>query len=100
MTSALRSSASQGMVNIGNNTPDTHEYFDKDGKHAAKLLHFFMDRYTESYYREMKVFVEAIVSGGEIPVTGRDGLLSVAIALAAKKSMQENRPVKVSEILT
>ena len=90
---------SKGMVNIDNNTPDSHAYFDKDGKHSSRLLHFFMDRYTESYYREMKIFVEAVVGGGETPVTGRDGLLSVAIGLAAKKSMQENRPVKVSEIL-
>ncbi len=39
---------SKGMVNIGNNTPDTHAHFDQDGRHAAKLLHFFMDRYTGS----------------------------------------------------
>lgn len=90
---------SKGMVNIGNNTPDTHAHFDQDGSHAAKLLHFFMDRYTESYYREMKLFVEAVLNDGDVPVGGRDGLLSVAIGLAAKKSMAENRPVKVSEIL-
>ncbi len=91
---------SKGMVKIGNNTPDKHVYFDNEGGHASKLLHFFMDRYTESYLREMKIFVEAVLMGGEIPVTGRDGLLSVAIGLAAKKSMQENRPVQVSEILS
>jgi len=90
---------SKGMVNIGNNTPDTHAYFDKEGEHASKLLHFFMDRYTESYACEMRLFVDAVVKNGEVPVGGRDGLLSVAIALAAKKSMQENRPVKVQEIL-
>jgi myo-inositol 2-dehydrogenase/D-chiro-inositol 1-dehydrogenase len=90
---------SKGMVNIGNNTPDTHAFFNNEGKHAAKLLHFFMDRYTESYYREMKIFVEAVLNGTEVPVGGRDGLLSVAIGLAAKKSMEDNRPIKVSEIL-
>lgn len=90
---------SKGMVNVRNNTPDTHVHYDKDGEHASLPLHFFMDRYTESYYREMKAFVDAVVNDGELPVTGRDGLLSVAIALAAKASQKENRPVKVEEVL-
>jgi myo-inositol 2-dehydrogenase/D-chiro-inositol 1-dehydrogenase len=35
----------------------------------------------------------------EVPVSGEDGLRSVAIGLAAKKSVAENRPVQVVEIL-
>ena len=63
-------------------------------------LDFFMDRYAEAYANEMKAFVEAVNSGSEMPVTGEDGLKSIAVGLAAKKSMAENRPVKVSEVLT
>ncbi len=35
----------------------------------------------------------------EIPVSGKDILMSVAIGLAAKKSIAENRPVKLGELL-
>jgi myo-inositol 2-dehydrogenase/D-chiro-inositol 1-dehydrogenase len=58
-----------------------------------------MDRYVESYRTEMVAFVEAVRNGTEPPVGGKDGLLSVAIGLAAKKSVAENRPVRVAELL-
>ena len=56
--------------------------------------------YTAEGKAALKAFVEAVNSGAEMPVTGEDGLKSIAVGLAAKKSMAENRPVKVSEILT
>jgi myo-inositol 2-dehydrogenase/D-chiro-inositol 1-dehydrogenase len=47
----------------------------------------------------MKIFCDAVVNDKPLPVSGTDGLMSVAIALAAKKSHKENRPVKLSEII-
>jgi myo-inositol 2-dehydrogenase/D-chiro-inositol 1-dehydrogenase len=47
----------------------------------------------------MKAFFEAIKTGSETPVTGNDGLMNLAVGLAAKKSLAEHRPVKVSEVL-
>ncbi|NQV32766.1 MAG: inositol 2-dehydrogenase, partial [Phycisphaeraceae bacterium] len=44
-------------------------------------------------------FIDALISGDAMPVDGHDGLMSIAIGLAAKKSVQENRPVKISEIM-
>jgi myo-inositol 2-dehydrogenase/D-chiro-inositol 1-dehydrogenase len=58
-----------------------------------------MDRYLEAYANEMKIFCDAVINDKELPVSGTDGLMSVAIALAAKKSQVENRPVKLSEII-
>jgi len=46
----------------------------------------------------MKVFCDAVLNDKQPPVTGTDGLRSVLIAMAAKKSYLENRPVKLSEI--
>lgn len=90
---------SEGMATVANNTPDTHVLNDRTGAHTALPLHFFMDRYLESYRTEMTAFVEAVRKGTPPPVGGDDGLLSVAVALAAKKSVAENRPVRVAEIL-
>jgi len=58
-----------------------------------------MDRYLEAYANEMKIFCDAVINDLKLPVSGFDGLMSVAIALAAKKSYLENRPVKLSEII-
>jgi len=89
---------SEGMVTVRNNTPDNHIHFDRTGVHCSLPLHFFMERYTESYLREMQAFVEAVLAGQPAPVTGSDGLAAVQIALAAARSVRENRPVKLSEV--
>ncbi len=90
---------SKGMVNVDNNYPENHRYYSADGVHKSLPLNFFMDRYTEAYANEMKAFCEALSSHSKLPVSGKDGLISVAIALAAKKSFKEDRPVKMTEIL-
>jgi len=57
-----------------------------------------MERYTESYLREMQAFVDSVRENKPVPVTGNDCLMAVAIGLAAAKSVKENRSVKLSEI--
>ncbi|UCF38294.1 MAG: inositol 2-dehydrogenase [Acidobacteriota bacterium] len=89
---------SAGMVQIDNTRHDTHEFFGAEGTQRALLHDFFMDRYREAFAVEMGAFVESIRMGREVPVTGHDGLLSVAIALAAKKSVADNRPVHIDEV--
>jgi myo-inositol 2-dehydrogenase/D-chiro-inositol 1-dehydrogenase len=89
---------SKGMVNVDNNYPENHRYYSADGVHKSLPLNFFMDRYTEAYANEMKAFCKALSNNSKLPVSGEDGLVSVAIALAAKKSHDEERPVKLSEI--
>jgi myo-inositol 2-dehydrogenase/D-chiro-inositol 1-dehydrogenase len=90
---------SKGMVNADNNYPENHRYFASDGVHGSLPLNFFMDRYLESYANEMKIFCDAVMGNSKIPVSGDDGLMSVAIAIAAKRSHLEHRPVKISEII-
>jgi myo-inositol 2-dehydrogenase/D-chiro-inositol 1-dehydrogenase len=90
---------SLGMVQVDNCRRDTHQISDATGSHKALLLDFFLDRYIEAYAEEMKAFVQAVAGKIEVPVSGEDGLRSVAIGLAAKKSVAENRPVKLAETL-
>ncbi len=61
-------------------------------------LHFFVERYMESYLIEMRAFVDAVLNDAPIPVSGYDGRVPVVMGLAARKSYDENRPVKLSEI--
>ncbi|MGO9256458.1 MAG: inositol 2-dehydrogenase [Bryobacteraceae bacterium] len=89
---------SEGMVTVTNNTPDSHILCDRVGIHTALPLNFFLERYAESYLREMRAFVDAVQNGTPVPVGGEDGFKAAVIALAAAKSARENRPVKLTEI--
>ena len=89
---------SEGMIAVKNNTHDNHVRLDREGTHSALPLNFFMDRYTESYLKEMEAFVDAVRNQRPAPVNGNDGLMAVVIGLAAAKSARENRPVKLDEI--
>ncbi|HTY35780.1 MAG TPA: Gfo/Idh/MocA family oxidoreductase, partial [Bacteroidota bacterium] len=90
---------SGGMVKVDNNAPDNHDYYSHDGVHSSLPLNFFMDRYIEAYASEIREFCLSVAEDKPMSVGGRDGLMSVAIGLAAKKSLAEHRPVKLSEIL-
>jgi myo-inositol 2-dehydrogenase/D-chiro-inositol 1-dehydrogenase len=89
---------SAGMVAVANNTPDTSVVADRQGVHSALPLHFFLERYSDSYLNEMQAFVDAIRRSEPCPVDGHDGLTAVRVALAATKSARENRPVRLTEI--
>jgi myo-inositol 2-dehydrogenase/D-chiro-inositol 1-dehydrogenase len=89
---------SKGMVQSNNNFHDSHKLYNNQGIHAALPLHFFLERYQEAYKTEMKDFIKGLENGTMMPVDGNDGLQSLKIGLAAIKSIQENRPVKISEI--
>jgi myo-inositol 2-dehydrogenase / D-chiro-inositol 1-dehydrogenase len=89
---------SGGMVTVSNRTPENHIHLDAYGIHSAKPQHFFLDRYQESYVLEMQHFVESVLNDRQPSVSGEDGLAPVIIGLAAKKSLLERRPVRVTEV--
>jgi len=89
---------SAGMVKADNNFPDNHQHYSADGVHGALPLNFFLERYTASYLNEMSAFFNAVKTGEELPVSGKDGLEAMKIALAALKSVKENRPVSMKEV--
>jgi myo-inositol 2-dehydrogenase / D-chiro-inositol 1-dehydrogenase len=61
-------------------------------------LNFFMERYTESYVAEVAAFVAAILDDQPVPVTGADGRAPVVMGMAARRSVDEGRPVRIEEI--
>lgn len=68
------------------------------GFHRDRLPNFFMQRFAPCYVDEVREFVEAVRDNTPTPTTGFDGLAAVVLAYAANKSLQEHRPVKLSEI--
>lgn len=89
---------SKGMVRAENNLHDTHQLYTRHGSQRSLPLHFFLERYAEAYKTEMKDYIESLLNDTPVPVGGNDGLQSLIIGIAAIKSLQENRPVKLSEI--
>lgn len=89
----------KGCVQVSNDLIDTSMISTAEGVYCEKPTWFFLERYNDAFIKEVNDFVDAIQNDKDVPVTGLDGLMSVAIAKAAKKSMDENRPVKLSEIL-
>ena len=61
-------------------------------------LNFFMDRYTESFASELRSFVAAVRENRPTAVTGIDGRIPVVMGLAARKSYDEHRPVRLEEV--
>ncbi len=90
---------SKGMVQSNNNFHDSHKLYNKQGIHAALPLYFFLERYQEAYKTEIQDFTKGLSNGLKMPVDGNDGLQSLKIGLAAIKSLKENRPVTISEIV-
>ncbi len=89
---------SAGAVCTGNNYPNTAIISDGHNVRRDLPLHFFVERYTESFVSEMAAFVDAVLHDAPVPVNGLDGRVPVVMALAARKSLVEHRPVRLSEI--
>ena len=89
---------SKGMMMAENPLKTNHVFLDSGGMHRPRNQDFFIDRYAESYKAEMQAFVEALNQKKPMPITGEDGLQATLLALAAEKSMKENRPVRLAEI--
>ena len=61
-------------------------------------LNFFMDRYAESFVSELQSFVLAVLHDQATPVNAIDGRTAVVMAMAARKSYDEHRPVRLEEV--
>ena len=82
---------------------DNHHDFNariatEQGYRQPPLQNFFLERYTASYLDQWDAFIEAVANGTPTPVSGADGRAPLVIGMAAKKSMDEGRVVRIEEI--
>ena len=89
---------SKGAVEAANKQPHNTTLSTSISVQQANPLYFFLERYMDSYVAEMRAFVDAVLNGTPVPVTGMDGRMPVVIGLAAGQSLREGRPVKLTEI--
>ncbi|NLB90127.1 MAG: inositol 2-dehydrogenase [Clostridiales bacterium] len=91
---------SLGMAAGENDSDSNVKISTVDGVKGDKPQYFFLERYMASFVEELKQFIDAIENDTQVPVGIHAGLMSVVLAIATKKSLQEKRPVKISEVLT
>ena len=89
---------SKGCISVGNNYPNTATVQTEHNIRRDLPLNFFMDRYVDSYLEEIDQFLQAVLNKSPVPVSGKDGRIPVVMAHAARKSYEENRPVRLDEI--
>ena len=89
---------SKGSITAENNTATRSVMMTANGTLTERPLDFFLERYQDSFRLEVNEFFDAISGNGKITADGEAGLVSILIGLAAKKSLDENRPVTISEI--
>lgn len=90
---------SEGVAIACNEAENTVLQGTKNGFHSARPPHFFMQRYASCYVDEVRQFIQCVRDDKPTPITGKDGLMAVVLGHAAWKSLRENRPVGVHEIL-
>ena len=84
---------------ISNDSQSSTVISNAEGVTGEKPMFFFLERYMDAYGKEVAAFIDAIVNDKETPLNVYDGLKPVLMGLAAKKSSEEHRPVKISEIM-
>ena len=90
---------SLGAVSAGNHRQANIEVATRDGYSRPPLLDFFMTRYAAAYAAEIAAFADAVANGAPVPTTGRDGLMALALAEAARRAAGEGRVVPLAEVL-
>jgi myo-inositol 2-dehydrogenase/D-chiro-inositol 1-dehydrogenase len=89
---------SKGAVAAENQRPVSIEVANAQGYTRPPLHDFFMTRYTEAYAREISTFIDAVETKSAANPSGLDGLIALALAEAAVRSVKEGRAIKVSEV--
>jgi myo-inositol 2-dehydrogenase / D-chiro-inositol 1-dehydrogenase len=89
---------SLGKIDTGNCYPNQAVVSTGTEVRKDLPLNFFMDRYRESFAAELRSFVDAVLHNKPTAVNGEDGRIPVVMGLAARKSYEEHRPVRLAEV--
>jgi len=88
----------KGTAMADNNTPTSMIVLNESGTIRDKPLYFFLERYKTAFISELQAFVDAIREDKPTLVSGKDGLVPVLIAMAAKESLKTGKPVQVVSV--
>jgi myo-inositol 2-dehydrogenase/D-chiro-inositol 1-dehydrogenase len=88
---------SQGLLKTQNHRPSTLKKYTQDFTGSQQpLLNFFLERYVDSYRKELDVFVACLVNGQEFPTSLFDGLQALYLAVCAMESVESNKAITIN----
>ena len=85
----------RGMLISRNHQPTALERYDAQGIRQDPLLRFFIERYADSYVRELADFVDAVTARRAPSITLEDGRRALVVAEAAVESAKSGKPVPI-----
>jgi myo-inositol 2-dehydrogenase/D-chiro-inositol 1-dehydrogenase len=89
---------SEGLLQAQNILENSVVKSTTQGVTGAKPVLFFLERYMPAYKAEWAAFVDAVQSGGPMPVTLADGVAALAMAEAATRSVKTGAPVRLADL--
>lgn len=88
---------SRGMVSVGDSSPLRLVQHSRDGSTMPRP-HWFVDLFGDAYIAELADFVRCVRAGVSPGVTGVDGRAALVLALAAIRSVETGRAVRLDEV--
>jgi myo-inositol 2-dehydrogenase/D-chiro-inositol 1-dehydrogenase len=86
---------SKGNLVVDNTRPTIKESFLETGVYTDLPPKTFVERYRDAFIAELDAFVDCVRNKRPVSVSAEDALAAVKAAKAARRSMDENRPVKL-----
>jgi inositol 2-dehydrogenase len=87
----------EGSLRIGRLQHTSAVLLDRRGV-THDTLPYFVERFADAYAAEIRHFVAAVADGRPPAVSGEDARAATAIGVAATRSLDEERPVYLTEI--
>ena len=94
----LEVAGAAGMLRVENRRPTALEVSDGQAVSRDTPLYFFLERYADSYRRELDHFITCLTEDGTPAVSARDGWAALYLAEAALQSWQSGRPVPLDRL--
>lgn len=88
---------SRGMVTAGDQRRTTATYYGAVGV-VGDSWQRNVDLFHDAYVAQLRAFAHCVRDGSTPEVTGDDAVAALAMALAAIRSVDENRPVRIDEL--
>jgi myo-inositol 2-dehydrogenase/D-chiro-inositol 1-dehydrogenase len=88
----------KGNMVVDNTRPTIRESFLEGGVYTDLPPTNFVERYREAFIAELRAFVTCVQTGVPVSVTADDALAAVRVAEVARRSMIENRPLKLAAV--
>jgi predicted dehydrogenase len=86
----------EGAVQVGRLQKTPVRWLDKKGAHHDAVF-TTPERMGDAFVTMLQSFVDCVVDDTEPPVTSQDGMATLAVAIAARQSIQTGSPVEMNE---